>query len=99
MNEVSTSGTQSGYSARPFYSANDIAAKDAAETASFAGQRAKEASFRQAHAAGGSDPASQYQAIAALHDRLFSRMPGSSLDLAHPLFSDGSSSCNSTPAK
>ena len=111
MNEVSTSGTQSGYSARPFYTANDIAAKDAAETASFAGQRSKEASFRQAHAAGvkitlseeavtrvlsgtdipasGSDPASQYQAIAALHDQLISRTPVSSIDLAHPLFSDG----------
>lgn len=112
MNEVSASGAQSGYSPRPFYSANDIAAKDAAETASFAGQRAKEESFRQAHAAGvkitlseeavtrvlsgtdipagGSDPASQYQAIAALHDQLISRTPASSIDLAHPLFSDGS---------
>jgi|AGFT01.1.fsa_nt_gi hypothetical protein len=112
MNEVSASGAQYGYSARPFYSASDIAAKDAAETASFAGQRAKEASFREAHAAGvkitlseeavtrvlsgtdipagGSDPASQYQAIAALHDQLISRTPASSIDLAHPLFSDGS---------
>lgn len=112
MNEVSASGAHSGYSARPFYSANDIVAKDAAETASFAGQRAKEEPFRQAYAAGvkitlseeavtrllsatdipasSSDAASQYQAISALHDQLISRAPASSIDLAHPLFSDGS---------
>lgn len=112
MNEVSAPGAQHGYSARPFYTSSDIAAKEAAETASFSGQRAKEEAFRQAHAAGvtitlsgeavarvlsgtdipasSADPASQYQAIAALHDQLISRTPTSRIDLAHPLFSDSS---------
>lgn len=110
MNEVSASGVQSGYSARPFYSTNDIAAKDAAETASFAGQKAKEAAFREAYDSGvkitlseeavtrvlsgtdipasSSDPVSQYKTIAALRDQLISRPSASSINLAHPLFSD-----------
>lgn len=52
MNEISSSGLNRGYSSRPFYSTDEIAAKDAQETASFAAQKAKEEYYRQAQESG-----------------------------------------------